>query len=69
MTLEDAILEVLKRDGPGNVKNICAGLERHVYDALQRLVKADQVKKTGPEGKGHEKTYSLPPAPRFHATA
>ena len=63
MKLDEAILDVLERDGPGTVKDISEGLSRRVYDALKRLVKDKKVKKDGHPGKGNEKYYYLPEPP------
>jgi hypothetical protein len=58
MKLDDAILEELEH-GSGTVKGISERLSDRVYNALERLVKADKVKKEGYQGKGNEKIYNL----------
>lgn len=63
MKLDEAVLEELGR-GSGTSGDIAERLSKHVYEALQRLVKAQRVVKEGDPGKGKEKLYSLPPLKR-----
>ena len=58
--IDDVILEELRRGG-GTAKDIGERLAAGVQRALDRLVKADKVRKAGFPGKGNLKTYSLPP--------
>jgi hypothetical protein len=57
--LDEAILEELER-GEGTVKDISERLSKRLQHALERLCDADRVVRSGYEGKGNLKVYSLP---------
>ena len=57
--LDDVVLDELGR-GSGTVNEIAERISKRLYVALDRLVKAKKVIKSGFPGKGNEKVYSLP---------
>jgi hypothetical protein len=64
MMLDEAILEELKLNGAGTVRDIGDRLSHSVYAALKRLIAAGKVREFGIPGKGYPKTYALlKPAP------
>ncbi len=66
MKLDDAIIEQLELSGESTVKEIGERLSARIQSALDRLVKAGKVAKSGHNGQGNIKYYDLPPPPPAH---
>jgi hypothetical protein len=60
MQLDDAILEELKRAGPGTEKEISDRLSGRLYAAFQRLIDAEKIKHDALSSPHKENVYGLP---------
>lgn len=64
MSLEEILLDALRK-GPGNPRQITERLVDRVRDALNRMAEIEKIYKSGVEGRGNEKIYSLAPPPKL----